>query len=387
MSPTQVQWRRRVVGGVVVLLASVTTAYALDSLVRVVLWRSHWQPGLDALARYNKRVTSASAVAKAGRKGTSATAVHHVGRKSGKAYVTPVWGERVGDRFLIQLPYGTGVDWCRNVLAAGGCTLERDGVRYDAVAPVIVPAAEARPHLRPAARRMQGIIGAEHYLQLDIRPADRSSETVTNPDRVAAGVFKVPGMWVSNVYLVETDGGLLLVDTGPGQTRRILRFIEAIGRQPSELRDIVLTHFDADHVGSAAALKARTGARVSIHALDAAVVAKDEPPRRRILLVVILYKLLSRAVTADRFLSDGDTVGGLRVVHVPGHTQGSIILVRDDGVVFTGDALITDKGGTLLPADILPAEDPDLAVQSVERIRALNPRIILPGHGAPWTAG
>jgi len=103
--------------------------------------------------------------------------------------------------------------------------------------------------------------------------------------------------------------------------------------------------------------------------------------------VVILYKLLSRAVTADRFLSDGDTVGGLRVVHVPGHTQGSIILVRDDGVVFSGDALITDKGGTLLPADILPAEDPDLAVQSVERIRALNPRIILPGHGAPWTAG
>lgn len=387
MTPTQVQWRRRVAGGVVVLLASVATAYVLDSLVRVVLWRSHWQPGLDALARYNKRFTSPSAVARAGKKGTSATAVHHVGRTSGKSYVTPVWGERVGDRFLIQLPYGTGVDWCRNVLAAGGCTLEQDGVRYDAVTPVIVPAAEARPHLRSAARRMQGIIGAEHYLRLDIRPADPAGEELPNPARVAEGVLKAPGMWISNVYLVETDGGLLLVDTGPGQTGRILRFIESIGRQPSDLRDIVLTHFDADHVGSAAALKARTGARVSIHALDAAVVAKEEPPRKRMLLVVILYKLLSRAVTADRFLADGDTIGGLRVVHVPGHTAGSIVLVRDDGVLFSGDALITDKHGTILPTDILPAEDPDLAVRSAERITALNPRIILPGHGAPWTAG
>jgi deazaflavin-dependent oxidoreductase (nitroreductase family) len=376
-----------VAGGVVVLLATVATAYALDSLVRVVLWRSHWQPGLDALARYNKRFANASAVRKAGKQGTGTTAVHHVGRKSGKPYVTPVWGERVRERFFIQLPYGTDVDWCSNVLAAGGCTLEQDGVQYDAVAPVIVPAVEARPHLRPAARRMQGIIGAEHYLQLDIRPADTAGEDLPNPTRVAAGVFKVPGMWVSNVYLVETDGGgLLLVDTGPGQTRRILRFIEAIGRQPSELRDIVLTHFDADHVGSGAALKARTGAHVSIHALDAAVIAKKEPPRKRMLLVVILYKLLSRAVTADQFLSDGDTIGGLRVVHVPGHTQGSIALVRDDGVLFSGDALITDEDGALLSTDVLPAEDPDLAIQSAERIKALNPRIILPGHGAPWTA-
>lgn len=176
MSPTATPWRRRVVGGVVVLLASLATAYVLDSLVRVVLWRSHWQPGLGALARYNKRFTSASAVAKAGKKGTSTTAVHHVGRRSGTSYVTPVWAERAGDRLFIQLPYGTGADWCRNVLAAGGCTLERDGVRYDAVAPVIVPAAEARPHLRPAARRMQRVIGAAHYLQLDIRPADDARE-------------------------------------------------------------------------------------------------------------------------------------------------------------------------------------------------------------------
>lgn len=100
--------------------------------------------------------------------------VHHTGRRSARAYATPVWGERCGQLFLIQLPYGTGVDWCRNVLAAGGCVLEHHGVRYDAVAPVIVPAAEAAPHLPPATRRMQRLAGAESYLRLDMNAVDPS---------------------------------------------------------------------------------------------------------------------------------------------------------------------------------------------------------------------
>lgn len=155
-------------GGIVLL--SLFVGYLLQSAIRIVLWRSHWQPGLDAMARFNKMFTSASAATKSGKKGSMTTAVHHVGRRSGRPYVTPVWAERVGETFFIQLPYGTDVDWCHNVLAAGGCVLEHDGVRYDAGAPVIVPAAAARPHLRPAARRMQGLIGAESYLRLDIRP-------------------------------------------------------------------------------------------------------------------------------------------------------------------------------------------------------------------------
>lgn len=170
MTPKVVPWRRRVWGAVVVLLVAVVAKNVLDTLIRVVVWRTHWRPGLVALRRYNKRFTNASAARTAGKKGTGTTAVHHVGRKSGKPYVTPVWGERVGERFFIQLPYGTDVDWCRNILAAGGCTLEHASVRYDAVAPVIVPAAEARPLLPAAARRMQGIIGAESYLRLDISP-------------------------------------------------------------------------------------------------------------------------------------------------------------------------------------------------------------------------
>ena len=79
--------------------------------------------------------------------------------------------------------------------------------------------------------------------------------------RVTDGVFRVDHV-EGNAYVVVTDDGLLQVDSGlPGNARRICRFIEAIRQDPGEVHDIVLTHYDGDHVGSAAALKARTGAR------------------------------------------------------------------------------------------------------------------------------
>lgn len=154
------------VGGVLGYLA---VKYVVSGVIRIVVWRWRWKPALDVMRRYNRLALRLhpAAVEKAAK---TATVVHHTGRRSGRSYATPVWGVRCGQSFFIQLPYGTDVDWCRNLLAAGGCALEHHGVRYEAVAPVIVPAAEARPHLPPATRRMQRLIGAESYLRLDISP-------------------------------------------------------------------------------------------------------------------------------------------------------------------------------------------------------------------------
>jgi hydroxyacylglutathione hydrolase len=205
--------------------------------------------------------------------------------------------------------------------------------------------------------------------------------------QVTDDVFRVDRV-EGNVYVVVTDEGLVLVDTGiPGSAGRICRFIEAIGHDPGEVRDILLTHYDGDHVGSAAALRARTGARVGIHEADAPVLTRERPPEARVpFLVRVLYGLLIKPLTPDLLLHDGDTVGGLRVMHIPGHTDGSIALVRDDGVVFSGDALLSDKHGTLIPPDPRLAKDPEQASRSAEEIRALQPRLLLPGHGAPAAA-
>jgi hydroxyacylglutathione hydrolase len=124
---------------------------------------------------------------------------------------------------------------------------------------------------------------------------------------------------------------------------------------------------------------------VAMHELDAPVLAGTERPHKLPPVMRALYRLLVRSVTPDRLLHDGDTVGPLRVVHVPGHTVGSIALVRDDGVVFSGDALLSDKEGRVLPPDPRLAHDRAQAAASAEAIRALRPRLLLTGHGAPAT--
>jgi glyoxylase-like metal-dependent hydrolase (beta-lactamase superfamily II) len=201
--------------------------------------------------------------------------------------------------------------------------------------------------------------------------------------KMADGVFNVDGVRVANVYLVVTQDGLLLVDTGmPGNARRILRFIEGLGRQPRDLRDIVLTHCDIDHVGSVAELKRRTGARVAIHELDVAVLSGEQRPQKGGLAMVALYRLLRfRPIAPDLRLRDGDTIGGLQVMHVAGHTAGSIALLRNDGVVFSGDALLSDTHGNVLPPDPRLALDPAQALLSAEMIRARRARLLLAGHG------
>jgi len=206
--------------------------------------------------------------------------------------------------------------------------------------------------------------------------------------QLADGVFKVDGVRVANVYLVMTQDGLLLVDTGmPGNAKRILRFIERLGREPRDLRDIVLTHCDIDHVGSVAELKARTGARVAIHELDAPVLSGEQHPQKGGLALVVLSRVLRfRPIAPDLRLRDGDMIGGLKVIHVAGHTAGSIALARDDGVVFSGDALLSDKHGNILLPDPRLAFDPAQASVSAELIEGRHAELLLTGHGAAVSA-
>ena len=205
------------------------------------------------------------------------------------------------------------------------------------------------------------------------------------PMRLTDGIYKVDGVRVANVYLVVTEDGLLLVDSGmPGNAKRILAFTKNLGYQPRDLRFIVLTHCDIDHVGSVAKLKELTGAQVAVHELDAPVLSGEQKPQKGGLAMVVLYRLFwFRPVVPDLLLNDGDTIGGFHVMHAPGHTAGSLVLYRDDGVVFSGDALLSNKHGQVRPPDPRLALDRAEALASAERIKALPIKLLLAGHGAP----
>lgn len=82
-----------------------------------------------------------------------ATVIHHVGRKSGKPYATPVQSFATDTGAVVMLPYGTDLDWIRNLQAAGGGTLVRGKTSRAVSAPVVVPKAEVLPHVSSAVIR------------------------------------------------------------------------------------------------------------------------------------------------------------------------------------------------------------------------------------------
>ncbi len=107
----------------------------------------------DAVRTFNKYVLNPAMLHLAGRKHWYASVIRHTGRTSGKSYVTPVVADPVAGGFIVPLPYGVGVDWVRNVLAAGSATITSAGSTYDVVAPEIIDAASAATTLSPRRRR------------------------------------------------------------------------------------------------------------------------------------------------------------------------------------------------------------------------------------------
>lgn len=108
----------------------------------------------DVIRVFNKFVLNPAMMHLAGRKHWYASAIRHTGRHSGKQHATPVVAEQVKDGFIVPLPYGTRVDWLRNVTSAGRATLVVSGQTYEVVEPEIIDVATAAPQLSATRRRV-----------------------------------------------------------------------------------------------------------------------------------------------------------------------------------------------------------------------------------------
>jgi glyoxylase-like metal-dependent hydrolase (beta-lactamase superfamily II) len=195
---------------------------------------------------------------------------------------------------------------------------------------------------------------------------------------------------MSLAYLIEGDGGLILVDAGlRGEEKRVLDKMKVIGR--NDLKLIFITHAHLDHYGCAAALRRISGAPIAIHGLDEEAMARGETRLgtargfgRVIQAMLPLANPILRPepAQADLVVDDGDDLSefGLAatVLFTPGHTMGSTCLLLENRMAFAGD-LVTNSGQPRMQRYF--AEDWSLIPRSLVSLQERNPEIVFSGHG------
>jgi glyoxylase-like metal-dependent hydrolase (beta-lactamase superfamily II) len=179
-----------------------------------------------------------------------------------------------------------------------------------------------------------------------------------------------PGVKSSyNVSALIGKSGITLFDTGmPGSSKQIEKYFDRVGHEFSDIKQIVLTHLDNDHIGSAPEIKKQTNAKVIMHRLDAKLATEKSIEKGDVKKMFPTYKndelerLMEKiASTKDIDLNVDEKVGGgeefsvldqdetirktVRMIHTPGHTPGHCCAyIASESMLISGDALSAKAG-------------------------------------------
>lgn len=196
-----------------------------------------------------------------------------------------------------------------------------------------------------------------------------------------------------NCYLVETNTGFVLIDTGGSNKRAELkRELVGAGCQPGQLQLIVLTHGDFDHTGNAAYLRDKFGSKIAMHEDDTGMAKRGDMFWNRqsgSILFRMMAPVLFGFAKSDRFepdfyLEEGHELSAYgfdaQVLSLPGHSKGSIGILTASGDLFCGDLLenITE------PATNSVMDDSAACEASLKKLQGLEIDTVYPGHGKPF---
>jgi len=196
-----------------------------------------------------------------------------------------------------------------------------------------------------------------------------------------------------NCYLIKTDIGHILIDTGCSNRRTGLeKELESAGCKPGNLKLIVLTHGDFDHTGNAAYLRKNFGTKIAMHYDDSGMVERGNMfwnRRKSNIFLRIIAPILfgfgkSQRFKPDSYIEDGDDLSehgfDAKVLHIPGHSKGSIGILTAGGELFCGD-LLENKDKPVINSIM---DDSVAANASVEKLKSLKIDTVYPGHGKPF---
>jgi glyoxylase-like metal-dependent hydrolase (beta-lactamase superfamily II) len=203
-----------------------------------------------------------------------------------------------------------------------------------------------------------------------------------------------------NSFLIRNGDELTAIDAGhPGDAETILTAVRELGHQPSDVRNILITHAHYDHSGGLAALKEATGAPAWMHPLDAELVRAGRAERRYQvapgLLNRILFWVFVRGnpdtippAEIEYEIEDSQEIpiaGGLHAIHMPGHCAGQLAFLwqRHSGVVFAADAAANAMGLRLS----ITYEDLNEGKKSLQKLSERSFEVAVFGHGNPIKHG
>lgn len=199
----------------------------------------------------------------------------------------------------------------------------------------------------------------------------------------------------ANAFLVVEEN-LTLIDTGfRGSTSQIVEFIHKLGRKPEEIKLIILTHNHLDHIGGLDELRKLTKAKVAAHKTDVFIPEDNIPyPAGNLAGLFLRIPWFSKfrrhfvlgPESIDTILEGGevfDVLGGLQVIHTPGHTAGSISLYAPQHkLLFVGDALNKRGNRLRMPLKTVSTNLAE-ARESIRLMIELDVEILCAGHGRP----
>lgn len=223
--------------------------------------------------------------------------------------------------------------------------------------------------------------------------------------KLAEGLHRVGNDLVA-CYLVGDDTGVTLIDAGiAGQWPEFLRELAAMGRSPRDVKAVLLTHGDEDHIGFAERLRREHGVPVWVHEADAGRARGEGKPDtgwgrvRPVPLLRFLWYAARNGAFRTTFLTEVNLLTGGEqlelpgspvVIPVPGHSPGSVAFFAPAvGALFVGDALTTRHvlTGEEGPGPAPFTDDPRQALASLGDLEHVDARWVLPGHGTPWARG
>jgi len=219
--------------------------------------------------------------------------------------------------------------------------------------------------------------------------------------QIIPNVYSIDGLRAGNAFVIVEDAGLTLIDTGmPKQADKIITQLEVAGYAVADIQRIIVTHSHSDHVGNLADLVQRSGAQVLAHQVEVVYIEQTQSLTytafwRRLMGWLMDRVSKSASCAVDVALQDGevvDVLGGLRVIHMPGHTPGSIALYQPQRqLLFCGDVIFNGmpfggSDGITLPPPFFSV-DVAQAAASVQRLADLALETICFGHGEAIVSG